>query len=507
MNFGLSQLISQAMNPAIPQAPQGAGIGSLPTQMPGDWMGSMINQGVESIRRDEAMRRMQQQGVAEMRSPDFIQAPPASASPAATAAPSPYINPSLIPQVIDSAAATARREAPPVQSVNADLGRTPDAFYHNPANFANDRMQGIALDRRDANADRVRRLSEQGMDMGQVERTMYPERFPDLRQQAAQSVLDRRGSGTAFNEAQGRVSADSRALKLMRMAESRGQSLPFALAYQMAQNSIPTTSDATAGNPSLPPLDITRMAGLGPAAAAAAGQTQIGLGQNENVSGRNQMDFASEQGRQSIARDAMGNSNQMAMLELLRRLMGDQHTQRNENRVLDDTLGSNPRRDREAAGAWLSSPAGQAARASTDPIQNQMYQQKVREFQGAANTAPSGGQDAAAMPTEQDLIKKREAALVANPAAMQQHLSQFTDPLARQREEARLYYENGRANEPSIFKFLTDMLERDNPNLHAGPDWMTTDNNRAAAAAKWAAQRYGVPENVAQPHYYSYFDN
>lgn len=424
------------------------------------------------------------------------------------------------------AATQAAPQAAPqglVRSVNADLGRTPDAYYHNPANFANDRMQGIALDRRDANADRVRRLSDQGLGMDEVERMMYPERFQDLRDQAAQSVADRRGSGTAFNEAQGRVSADSRAMKLMRMAGSQGQTLPFALAYQMAQTSMPTTSDATAGNPSLPALDISRMAGLGPAAAAAAGQTQIGLGQNENVSGRNQMDFASEQGRQGLARDAMGSSNQMAMLEMLRKVLGDQHTQRNENRVLDDTLGDPSQKARAEANAYLNSPLAQQDSQSLDPQAREYYNSMRRRAMGgvsapgqAAQPASSGAgsnygvgeySSGGGQLTTQDLVRQREQLLLSDPQALAKHLSSFADPMEQLRERARLNYDNGRGTDPSVFSLVKKLLEQDNPNLHVGPDWMTTDNNRADAAAKWAEQRYGIPSAVSRPHYYSYFDN
>lgn len=425
----------------------------------------------------------------------------------------------------EQAAEAAARFGVPSRSVNADLGRTPDAYYHNPANFANDRMQGIALDRRDANADRVRRLSDQGLGMDEVERMMYPERFGDLRAQAAQSVADRRGSGTAFNEAQGRVSADARALKLMRMAGSQGQTLPFALAYQMAQTSMPTTSDSTAGNPSLPAVDITRMAGLGPAAAAAAGQTQIGLGQNENVSGRNQMDFANEQGRQGLARDAMGSSNQMAMLEMLRKVLGDQHTQRNENRVLDDTLGDPSQKARAEANAYLNSPRGLQDANSLDPrvreYHDTMRQRSIGGVSSPVQNSPQPGQSVPST-TQQDLVQRREQLIASDPAAMAQHLASFSDPLARLREQARIYAANGRGSDPVVRDYLIQSIEKDDPNLSIGPDWIHDSYNsatepglisklfgvksQAQKAAERAEQHYGIPANVALPHYGSYYD-
>lgn len=524
MNFGLQQLLQQSMAPPAPQpaAPQTAGIHNLLPRMPGEAMNAMIAQGVERLNRDAMMQEMQRQGVAEMQSPNFIQAPPSPSPAAQPQSGSPYIDPRMIPQAVDSAAAVARSGVPS-RSVNADLGRTPDAYYHNPANFANDRMQGIALDRRDANADRVRRLSDQGLGMDEVERMMYPERFGDLRAQAAQSVADRRGSGTAFNEAQGRVSADARALKLMRMAGSQGQTLPFALAYQMAQTSMPTTSDATAGNPSLPAVDITRMAGLGPAAAAAAGQTQIGLGQNENVSGRNQMDFANEQGRQGLARDAMGSSNQMAMLEMLRKVLGDQHTQRNENRVLDDTLGDPSQKSRQAALAWLNSDAARDAGNSLNPEVRNLHSQMLKQASGAGSNYGVGQyQSGSDQITSQDLVRQREQLIASDPAAMAQHLASFSDPLTKLREQARIYAANGRGSDPVVRDYLIQSIEKDDPNLSIGPDWIHDSYNsatepglisklfgvksQAQKAAERAEQHYGIPANVALPHYGSYYD-
>lgn len=406
-------------------------------------------------------------GAALMQRGQVAPQPPAAQPPSAApqAEPSPYIDPNQIPQLAEAMVAKTNAPAPAPAAPN-------------------------------------------------IAQQIYPERFAGNDDQR-------------LSEIQGRISADSRAQKMMRMAEMNGQTLPFALAHQMASSSFPTTSAQTAGMPSLPQLDPARIAGYGPAAGGVAGQTQIGMGMNENVSGKNQMDFYNEQGRQGIARSGQGDQNQMLMMELLRRLNSDQHTQRNENRVLDDTLGNPQRQSQQAAGAWLGSDAGKAAQTSTDPMTRQMYEQKVREFMGTGRGASSTQQPPPAT-SQTDLIKQREAALVASPAAMQQHLAQFADPLARQREEARLYMDHGQGTNPAVGTYLRDITQREDPNLLTGPDWLSSpeaggvlggvmsggnpfitaltaamfgSRDRPQAAADWAKQRHGIDPSVSLPHF------
>jgi hypothetical protein len=453
MNFGTAQLVQEMLRgpkpAAVPPAAQpnvsvGGVIpsGMIPN-MPGDWMRQMSDLAQSRLRGEpQPVTSVANVVTPVVEDPAAMQQPMPAAAPR-QAAPSPYIDPSQVPQLAASAATQAATPRATQQSVAQQI---------------------------------------------------YPERFG--------TNDDRR-----IDEIQGRVSVDSRAQKMMRMAQMNGQTLPFALAYQMASNAFPTTSAQTTGMPSLPPLDPARMAGLGPQAGGVAGQTAIGMGMNENTAGRNQMDFYNEQGRQGLARDGRQDQNQIMLMELMRRLTADQHTQRNENRVLDNTLGNPQRQERQDAEAWMSSPAGMAMRTSLDPQERQFYQTRMQRAMGSNPVQGATPEAGAAPVTQEALRKQREASLVADPVAMQQHLAQFPDALARQREEARLYYENGRANEPSIFNFLKTILEQEDPNLHAGPDWMTTDNNRAAAAAKWANQGYGVPEDVAKQHYYRYFDN
>jgi hypothetical protein len=435
-------------------------------------------------------------------------------------APSTPIEGAYVPSGIKPAGGA--RTGDPFLDVNTDFGALAADKAVKDANDAaftqmnRGRMSGIAASREAANSDRNSRLQQMGMDPTQIERTMYPERFSDLRGEAMANVDGRakpaRMSQQAFDETNGRISATSRTDALMRKARLNGQNLPYAQAYGMAQNDLPQTGPDTVGQASLPGMNPARMAQFNPQAGAAAGMYMNGNQRNAN-------DAAAEQGRQGLTRDQQANAHTAAGWQ------NDREKEKNAtaDKVATAALGNPNLQTQQFAATWLANPAN--AMHMGTPLWDAMM--RNASGAGAAPASAAPGAAAPAVPgaapqpatVPQAASAARDALLASNQQAMQAHLNTIQDPMERLREQARIYANNGQGNHPSVNQYLMGRFAQDDPNLAWGPDhwaqsyggdqsivnWLFGDKPIAGRAADFAAENYGIPADVALPHFQRHY--
>lgn len=388
-------------------------------------------------------------------------------------------------------------------------------------------MNNIAAKREADTLERQSRLQKQGFSPDEVTRIMYPERFQD-EVDAAKAQVASRGRPALQSESQndlvnGRLSVDSRTDAIMRKARLNGQNIPYAMARSMASSEFPTQSDATAGMPSLPGLDPMRIAkDFSAGQGMAAGQYGVGMGRNQNEAGRDQMVYDLGKSGQDNQRRA---NDQDYISQILREaIAGSLGRGRldNETKVTDATIGNPGNKDREAALAWLNSPAAKDMQFGSAE-QRQFYNDMMNRATGAA---PQSQQPAApgAAPTppaaQPPSLPSQEQFLANNPAALQKHLAQFADPQQRQMEMLRIHAKAGTPN-ADAGRVMMDRFKQDDPNLAWGPDhWAQSYGGGqsifqalfglkpiAERGADYAAQQYGIPREWALPYMQQYYDN
>lgn len=413
------------------------------------------------------------------------------------------------------------RTGDPFLDVNTDFGAlaadqaVKDANDQAFTQMNRGRMSGIAASREAANGDRASRLQRMGKTPDEIERIMYPERFTDLQAEARNQVMGRKMpanmSDQAFAETQGRIGATSRADMFMRKARLNGQNMGYAQAYGMAQNDFPTTGPDTVGNPSLPAVSPGRQAFFNPQAGYASGSFVNGNQKNAN-------DHAAEMGRQGLAAQEQQNSNARSNREI-----DIKQQQADTADWIAKQSGQTGLASQQAALTWLSNPAN--AMHMGTPLWDAM----VRQASGAAvpgtgsaqaPAAPAGGAPAGGAPAPAGGgLPNRDAFLASSPQAMNAHLNAFADPNERLREQARIYAHNGQGNHPAVRQYLMQRFAQDDPNLAWGPDhwsqaydggqsvvnWLFGDKPIAGRAADYAAQNYGIPADVALPHFQNYY--
>lgn len=405
------------------------------------------------------------------------------------------------------------RTGDPFLDVNTDFGALAADKAVKDANDAaftqmnRGRMSGITATREAENGARNSRLQQMGKTPDEIERIMYPERFSDLRGAAAAQVNDRarpaRMSQQAFDETNGRLSADSRTDALLRKARLNGQSMPYAQAAGIARNDLPTTGPDTVGQASLPGMNPMRLAQSDPRAGQVA--AMYGLGGQRNAN-----DAAAETGRQGLVRDAQGNAHIAAGWQ------NDREKEKNAtaDRVATSAIDNPGLKAQEFAATWLSNPANLIHMGT--PLWDSM----TRNAAGAQSQPPAAAPGAAqpSTPGQQSNngLPSREAFLSANPQAMQAHLAAFPDPTQRRIEEARIKAAAG------VVDPLDDMMRRfrtDDPNLAWGPDhwqqsygggqsitnWLFGQDPIAERAAKYAQENYGIPADIALPRFQDHY--
>lgn len=381
-------------------------------------------------------------------------------------------------------------------------------------------MSQIESNRQYAVLDRRMNLLNQGKTDDEVDRIMFPQRFAQPKDPAIEQA-----KAIDAAERQGRSNLHAIAQKFRR------NGLPIDQAYAAAMNTIQTTNPANKGAvPSLPGMDPLRVIGsVGGSAGTAAGAYGVGLANAQNaLTLGNQTSADNRYGVDSRERVGLAQAQNNFIQGLLENAQKEAELRMNQGVVNSETSAAQQARNLEVIKMMREQgvhnlPQGHPDRAVYDKLWQDMMGSPSPGGGGAPAPAPGDGGAPAPVgaPTSAPVDQFQHYA--NNPAAMNQYLSQF-DTDSQPGERARALARGGAGTHPAVRDYIVERYNKEDPNLTFGlPDRWTTPTNessnsvswlpwafgqesRAAKGAKYVAQNYGIPYDVALPIMTQHFD-